>query len=513
MIDLSVKPSRRKAVTAHVLMGAILQGVYVVQSLAIVPLCVSKIGTGPFGFWLATGGVLSWLAVANFGSAGLTMQRCAAAYGRHDLQAVRDWFMHGMVMAAFSAAVLIAILLPLATLAPAWLGATGSLAGVLTAGMLVAGAGAALTPLNDTARGMLCGLQRNGIAMGAEVVAGVIGLAFTLSAVFFGWGIAGLAWGSALRILVALAINGGTAALYVSKAARATQWSSAMMGEYGRTLVPLWSSSVVVQMLPQLPLVVLAKMMGPEAGPLASLAYTATMRPIILVEMLTMHGIMSTSTAISHLVEDPNSADTAAARIRTMSSAAYAAIAAGVILYCFGAQGFVDLWVGKEAFLGPLFVFAAAVASFSSMQLRSLMNLGASLGLVSSTAMLQAVEGVARAVAMIVAVAFMGPIGIPLATIVFTLMAGALVESRLIDHRGFPSNGTGRLVWLARAVGGCAVASASSGLILGASWPTWIARMIVATLVVVAAALIVSPEIRGWLTTFRRRLAVGGLGG
>jgi len=141
------------------------------------------------------------------------------------------------------------------------------------------------------------------------------------------------------------------------------------------------------------------------------------------------------------------------------------------------------------------------------------MNLGASLGLVSSTAALQAVEGVARAVAMIVAVAFMGPIGIPLATIVFTLMAGALVESRLIDHRGFPSNGTGRLVWLARTVGGCAAASASSVLILGASWPTWIAGMIVATLVVAAAALIVSPEIRGWLTTFRRRLAVGGLGG
>jgi hypothetical protein len=63
---------------------------------------------------------------------------------------------------------------------------------------------------------------------------------------------------------------------------------------------------------------------------------------------------------------------------------------------------------------------------------------------------------------MIVAVAFMGPIGIPLATIAFTLVAGALVESRLIDHRGFPSHGTGRLVWLVRArLRGCAVASAS----------------------------------------------------
>jgi hypothetical protein len=127
----------------------------------------------------------------NFGSAGLTMQRCAAAYGRHDLQAVRDWFMHGMVMAAFSAAVLIAILLPLATLAPAWLGATGSLAGVLTAGMLVAGAGAALTPLNDTARGFVCALQRNSFAMGAELAAAAASLVFTIWSLLAGWGIAG----------------------------------------------------------------------------------------------------------------------------------------------------------------------------------------------------------------------------------------------------------------------------------------------------------------------------------
>ena len=109
MIDLSVRPSRRRAVTAHVVLGLLLQFVFVVQSLVILPLCIRSIGAGPYGFWLASGGILSWLAIANFGSAGLTLQRCAAAYGRSDLAAARDWFMHGVVVATASAASTLAL--------------------------------------------------------------------------------------------------------------------------------------------------------------------------------------------------------------------------------------------------------------------------------------------------------------------------------------------------------------------------------------------------------------------
>jgi hypothetical protein len=145
MINLAIRPSRRRAVAAHMVMGAILQAVFAVQSLVILPLCVRTIGTETFGFWLATGGILSWLAVVNFGSAGLTMQRCAAAYGRNDLQDVRDWYMHGLVMSAVSAALLLALLLPVAAFAPGWLGATGDVAAVLSAGMVIAGCGAALS--------------------------------------------------------------------------------------------------------------------------------------------------------------------------------------------------------------------------------------------------------------------------------------------------------------------------------------------------------------------------------
>ena len=272
MIDLSLRPSRRRAVTAHVVLGLLLQFVFVVQSLVILPLCIRTIGAGPYGFWLASGGIMSWLAIANFGSAGLTMQRCASAYGRSDLAAARDWFMHGVVVAAASAVVLLALLLPVAAFTPPWLGARGSVAAALSSGMVIAGCGAALSPLNDTARGFVCALQRNSFAMGAELAAAAVSLVFTIWSLLAGWGIAGLAWGSLLRMALALGLNVFFAAVCATQAAASTRWSRAIMAEYGKTLGPLWGASLVGQLVPQLPLVVLAKALGPELGPAASLA-------------------------------------------------------------------------------------------------------------------------------------------------------------------------------------------------------------------------------------------------
>jgi len=510
MINLRRQPSRRQAVAAHVGMGVVLQAVLVAQSLVILPLAVNTVGTEPYGYWLASGGILSWLTLASFGSAGLTTQRCAAAYGRQDYQSVRDWFCHGMLMAIVSAILFAALLLPASIAAPHWLGATGSLATTLSSAMVIAGLGAMLTPLNDTARGLVCALQRNGVAMGAEVTASAFAFGFTVWSLIEGWGIGGIAWGAAIRVVFALLINGIIATTYVSIAAGQTRWSWVIFKEFGRSLVPLWSSSVVMQLLPQFPLVVLAKMLGPESGPVACLAYTATMRPIILVEMLTMHGVMSTSTAISHLVEDPRAASGATSRIRTLCTVAYATIAFGVALYCLGNRGFVHLWVGPQAFLGQSFVFAAAVASCATIQVRSLINIGASIGMVTETAVFQAVEGVMRGAALVGSVAIMGPLGIPVTTAVFTAVSGALVERRLAERNGFPSNGTGRLWWLTFTVLCCLIASAASGYVSASSWVSWAIAMVCATCVVVVTAVGVMPELRASIMA-RWRSRLGGV--
>jgi hypothetical protein len=182
-----------------------------------------------------------------------------------------------------------------------------------------------------------------------------------------------------------------------------------------------------------------------------------------------------------------------------MSSAVYAAIAGGVALYCLGDEGFVKLWVGHDAFLGQAFVLAAAVASIASIQLRWLMNLGTSLGMVASTAVFQAVEGVARAAAMIAGVACLGPIGIPLTGAVVMVCGASFIERRLTEHRAFPAAGTGRWGWLLRAVVACGVACLAARSMPHADWASWVFGMALGGLAAAFAVLAASSQIRGWV--------------
>jgi O-antigen/teichoic acid export membrane protein len=510
MIDLTARPSRRRAVTAHLIVGGLLQALFVVQSLVVLPLGVGMLGKEAFGFWLATGGILGWLSVANFGVAGLTVQRCAAAYGRGDLQGARDWFMHGVVFSGASALLLACLVFSVAAFAPSWLGATGALARQLTTGMIVAGCGFALTPVNDTARGFVCALQRNGVALTAEITAAALAFGFTVWSLFAGWGIAGLAWGSAIRMFAATVFSVGIAACYARLAARSTRWSSQILSEYRRCLAPLWSASVVSQVVAPLPVVLLTKLLGPVAGPSAAVAYTATVRPLGLVETFTMHAVSSTSAALSHLVEDPKSVEAAPQRIRSASSWIFATACAGIAVVCLGDKGFISLWVGADSFLGQPFVLAAAVASFALVQFRWLTNLGTSLGLVTSTANVQAVEGVMRAILMAAGVLLAGPVGIPVAAAISLLGAAAMVERRMAAQAAFPRVGIGRLDWLLGASVMAAAASVAAPLVRSEDWLSWLASMLASAVVVAFLVCLFSPDLRCfarglWLRSFRGR--------
>ena len=494
MIDLSVRPSRRRAVVAHLVVGGLLQLLFVGQSLVVLPLALVLIGKEAFGFWLATGGLLGWLSVANFGVAGLTLQRCATAYGGGDLAEARDWFVHGMVFSVASAVLLVCLVLPAAVIAPGWLGATGGLASQLGLGMIIAGCGFAVTPINDTARGFMCALQRNGLAMGAELVAAAVAFGFTVWALLAGWGISGLAWGAAMRMLVATFLSVSLAVFYARVAAPGMRWSRGIVGEYARHVGPLWSASVVAQVIAPLPVVLLTKLLGPEGGPLAAVAYTATIRPLALAETFAMHAVSSTSAAISHLVEDRSAADVAPQRIRLASRGLYVALCAGLFLYCLGDAGFVGLWVGRDAFLGQQFVFVGALASFALIQFRWLTNLGTSLGFIAGTAKLQSAEGAARAALMAVGIVMAGPIGIPLAASVTLASAAVIMEQRLREHPGFPREGTGRLRWLLIAGVASAAGCAFSPVMLSGSWTEWLVCMALAAAGVVALLTVLFPD-------------------
>ena len=91
---------RKQAVIWHIAGGWLSNLIHIIQGLLLIPLYLHYLGDRLYGFWLATGGVLAWISMLDLGASAVTLQRCAAAYGRKDLATVTSYFWHGVVVTA-----------------------------------------------------------------------------------------------------------------------------------------------------------------------------------------------------------------------------------------------------------------------------------------------------------------------------------------------------------------------------------------------------------------------------
>jgi O-antigen/teichoic acid export membrane protein len=87
--------------------GYVLRIIGIVENLILIPLYLKYIGASVYGYWLATGGILAWLGMLDFGVAGIIKQRCAKAYGEKNYQRMCDYFSHGMIAYLFMAAIIL----------------------------------------------------------------------------------------------------------------------------------------------------------------------------------------------------------------------------------------------------------------------------------------------------------------------------------------------------------------------------------------------------------------------
>lgn len=411
--DLARTPSRKQAVARHVAGSVILQIVFFLHAFVLVPIAASAVGPKTFGYWLASGGLLmGCVGLTTFGSATATLQRCAQAYGARDFQAVRDWYAHGVVAALVSSVVIGCVTPPLAIFGPRVLGAPETVRGDLTQAIGLVAIGAALTPLNDTARGFVCSLQRNGVGLGAEILSGFAAFAITWAGLKHGWGVRALGAGVMLRLLFACLINMTAAAWFMHLAAPRTIWRRSIFNDYLHACLSLWSASAVGQMVPQLPPLVLTTLVGPESA----VAYTATSRPLMICDMLPGFAIGSMSSAISHMAGDVTARPRLHSLLAKLGGLLAFATITGAAAYCLGNAAFVKLWMGEQYYLGPWFTVCAATAALVTAQVRWASGISTALGAVGSTARILSCELLARAALIPILVAGIGPSGIPIAT-------------------------------------------------------------------------------------------------
>lgn len=504
MIDLKETPSRKNAVRWHLAASLVLQGVMIAHAFALVPVAVSAIGAEVYGYWLASGGLLGWLGLTNFGTATITLQRCAHSYGSRDFQATRDWFAHGLVAACMSSLVVMLLLTPLVNIAPPFLGVPESDRGVLKEAITLAAVGAAVVPINDTARGFLCAVQRNGIGVTAEIFGGLCSFATAWVGLKHGWGVQTLGCGLLVRGVAALCVNGLVAWWLVRQAAPATLWEQRKFKEYLKTGTSLWSASAVGQILPQLPPLLLTKLVGPETA----VAYTATTRPLMICEMFPAFAIGSLSSAISHMAGDYDARPRLNQHLAAIGAMLSLASITAAAAFCLGNSAFVRFWMGESFYLGPWFTAYAALAAIIGSQLRWVSGVNTALGSVGYTARVLAYEGIARCVLMPASVGLFGFSGIPGLSVLTNLSVLPFFSGRM------PGNLTAdlsRRLLLRRIAAGLVLVGAAtlvSTQWYPASWPSWLLVMAAGTIAICIAGILMCPGTYGaavWLGKQSRR--------
>ncbi len=178
----------------------------IVVGVVLVPFVLHRVGERLYGYWLASGEVLAYAAMADFGVMGVVPWLIAEADGRGDRRAMQRIMSNASCAAVFVSVVYAILVVVLWRLAPAVLnlgpGDRAAIAGPLT---IIATAAAIVLPLR-IAGSTLVGLQDVKFYGYISTGTWALDLAITVVLLFRGYGLYALAIGAAIPSLINAAV-------------------------------------------------------------------------------------------------------------------------------------------------------------------------------------------------------------------------------------------------------------------------------------------------------------------
>jgi O-antigen/teichoic acid export membrane protein len=494
-IDLSEPPLRKKAVLWHVAGGWLSIAIFMVQGILMVPLYISYMGDRLYGFWLATGGVLTWMSIVDLGASAMTQQRCAAAYGKRDLASVVQYFWHGFV-------VMIAILLMFAGCSlissfylDTWLGVDEVYVQQIVMSFLVVAFASLFGLLNNFMRNFAAALQRNQIPVLAQTAGDLCALiAVIVALVVFELGLWAIVISALVRSFVPLVFNLIHTVQILSAIGHVNVWSSYTFKDYFVTTPALIGSKVCGSLSQNLPLVLLTRFMGPESA----VVYTVTMRAVFLVQNFINQALAALYGACSHFFSDPN---VSKARIKSAVSqiALGFVILGGACVSCYALlnHGFVILWTSGEFYAGPFFTGAAALATFLKIRGSLFVGIGISFGEIRRFELCQAGEQLFHAFLIYIGIKEFGLIGAPLAAIIASIVAQYRFQMMFRSINSEIAKCFWPMNWLWVPLGGViAVLAALSSFFVMESWLSFLSVSALVGIPFAAVVLIGLPDLR-----------------
>lgn len=385
----------------------------IVVGILLVPFVLDRIGVRLYGYWLASGEVLAYAAMADFGVLSIVPWLVADADGRGDRQSIRRLLSTGFCAALVLSAIYLALVILLWQVAPGVLKLTpaerAAIAGPLA---LLACVTAVVLPLR-VASAALMGLQDVKV-YGALTTAGwALDVALTVGLLLNGYGLYALAIGAAIPALA----TGLVALLRLRMLAPdlVTGWPRPFRADVTRMFregLGVWLASWGWRLTAATDGIVLAALAAPAA--ITVLAMSGK-----LAQMLTNMSWVpgdSSMVGLANLAGEGNPARVTGAV--TAIFRVYLSLAGAGACAVLAANGaFVGAWVGPDLFAGMRVTIVLASLMLIATLVHAAAAMSSVLGRRMQVGMATLVAGVLQVALAFVLGRRLGLLGVPLAAL------------------------------------------------------------------------------------------------
>jgi Na+-driven multidrug efflux pump len=416
----------------------------IVVGILLVPFVLDQVGIRLYGYWLASGELLAYAAMADFGVLAIVPWLVADADGRGDRQAIRRLLSTGLFAALVLSLIYLALVVLLWQIAPGVLRLSAeeraAIAGPLA---LLAGATAIVLPLR-IASAALMGLQDVKVFGALTTSAWALDVALTVILLLQGYGLYALAIGAAIPSLV----TGILAIVRLRSIAPdlATGWPWPFRADIARMFregLGVWLANWGWRLTVATDGIVLATLGAPTL--ITSLAMTGKL-PHLLTNMSWVPGD-SSMVGLANLAgedrpERVNDAVTAIFRV-------YLGLAGAGACAVLAANGaFVGAWVGADLFAGLQVTVILAALMIVATLVHGAAAIASVLGMRMRVGLATLVAGVLQVALAFVLARRLGLLGVPLAAL--CIQAAALLPFlvRTLARTGFGMRAMiGDLLW------------------------------------------------------------------
>jgi O-antigen/teichoic acid export membrane protein len=202
------KPSRKKGTIALIISSYSSLIIAIVKGLVLIPIYLYYIDDRLYGAWLATGSIIAYLGLLDFGLNNVLLQRVASSYGENNFNLLGSILGTGLVIGFFLS------LLPIfaGLIFSGWITSivkvSGDEASQLRSAFIIAAVGTSLMLAMYNVGGVLAALQRQAIHGFFLVLGDITGILITVFLLIAGYGLLSIPLGTLTWALISFSGDG-----------------------------------------------------------------------------------------------------------------------------------------------------------------------------------------------------------------------------------------------------------------------------------------------------------------